>query len=123
MNDTEYAIGFSFGQLHAYIDMIKKGVKTIGTPDILLECDSPVWSIIDYEIEKSGLRVLVLDWREAEQYYPMVRRMVFPPHLRFEANRATELLFKSRKSIDDHKELGELFGYGDRNIEEFLSRY
>jgi len=123
MKDSEYAIGFSFGQLDAYIYMINKGVKSIGVPAILLECDSPVWSIIDHEIARSGLMNLVLDWRKAENTYPMVRRMIFPPHLSSQANYASELLFKRYKSIDDHKDLGELFGYGERNIEEFLSRY
>ena len=123
MNTYDFVLGYSCGNLDAYIYMIQRGVKKIGTPSILLPENSPFWDDVESKIKTIGLSMLTLDFRKAEPYKTnFVERIIFHKDNKHDALLAGELLLNKKKTKDINYELGRLFGYSKESIEKYLDK-
>ncbi len=117
-----YWVGFSFGQLDAYIDMIKRGVKEIATPNLLFERNSLYWNTVDYKVKSEGLSYMNIDYLQAERSRNIFRKVIFVPDKKQDAKRIIELFMNKKRTKDVHRELGQLFGYSQEKIENFIEK-
>lgn len=114
---------FNRGNLIAYIELLKTGIRDICLPNASAYKKSGV-DYVDNEARDNGFNTLLVVFNRAKpngQKFKSYQRIVYRPERRAYAERLRKRLQKTPKDRFDHVAIGRLLGYRRDAIVSFIN--
>ncbi len=116
---------FNRGNLIAYIELLKTGIREICLPNIS-SCKKSALDKASKEARRNGFNTLLVTYkgirRIDERKRNLYQLIVYCKGRRVDAERLRRVLQKNPKGKADARAIGELLGYSEEAIASFLRR-